>query len=89
MDTTKTPATLALTATTFYAILIRAGRPGGYGPRVGWDDLHTTRRGAEAQANRARAHGGWAAKVISMSREEAIQNGWLAESAGLPSHREP
>lgn len=61
-----------------YAVLVAAGRPAEYGPKVGWDHLHTTREEAEATAARARRQDGWEARVITMDASEAARLGWLS-----------
>ena len=49
---------------TKFLVLINAGNNDGYGPKVGWDDLHDTRAEAEAAAARAERNDGWSAKVV-------------------------
>lgn len=60
-----------------YAVFISTGRE--YGPKVGWDTLYTSRTDAEACAERARSHDGLAAKVVSMTTDEAAEYGWTTE----------
>jgi hypothetical protein len=55
-----------MTDTKKYLVLISAGWPTDYGPKVGWDELHATRAEAEAMAERADRHDGWAAKVVAV-----------------------
>lgn len=56
---------------TKFLVLINAGNNDGYGPKVGWDDLHDTRAEAEAAAARAERNDGWSAKVVETEVEDA------------------
>lgn len=60
----------------YYGVLIATDPHTGFGAKVGWDACHTDRVAAEQLASRAETlfHG---AKVVEMTREEAVENGWL------------
>lgn len=60
---------------TKFVVLIAAGNS-DYGPKVGWDALHSSRAEANATAKRARANDGWSAKVIRLTLDEAVHYGW-------------
>lgn len=61
--------------TTVYGVLISTdGRK--FQAYAGWDDSFASRTEAEACASRARNNSGWNAKVIEMTADEAITNGW-------------
>lgn len=49
-----------------YRVHISTGNQRSYGPLVGWDQEFASRDEAEACADRARSHDGWAAKVVEV-----------------------
>jgi len=60
---------------TVFAVLINTGT--GYGPKVGWDEPFRSRVDAEQCAARAADNEGWAVKVVEMTLDEAVANGWI------------
>jgi len=52
-----------------YLVVIAAGYPHDYSPKVGWDTLWLTRADAEQCAERARQNDGWSARVVETAPE--------------------
>jgi hypothetical protein len=61
----------------YFGVLIKTDPAGNYSAKAGWDECFTDRKKADECCRRAGSQF-VAAKVVEMSNDEAIANGWIA-----------